>query len=118
MRSRWIKAILFTLPLLLSGCVSTDNQAGVENKWQGNEDAFLIGQTTQSDVLDLLGPPSQIIQLNKGEAYYYLKEVALGKGYVLIVYNKFSEAIRYERAVFFFDKSGTLEQFSTSDGVN
>jgi len=118
MQSRWIKAILITLLLLFSGCVSTDNQAGVENNWQGNEDAFLIGQTTQTDVLDLLGPPSQIIQLNKGEAYYYLKEVAQGRGFVLIVYNKFSEVVHYERAVFFFDESGTLEKFSASKVVD
>ena len=68
--------------------------------------------------MDLLGPPSQIIQLVKGDAFYYLLEVARGRGFVLIVFNKFSDDIRYERAVFFFNEDGVLEQFSTSGHVD
>ncbi len=116
--SFWLILALLTQLSLLSACVSTESQAGVENNWQYQKDSFIPGETSQADILALLGPPSQIIALQEREVFYYLKEVAKRKGAVLIVYNKLDEIVRYERAVFFFDENGQLEQFSISENEN
>ncbi len=114
LRTSCFICLLLGSVLLVSGCVSTESQAGVENNWQNQIDSFIPRETTQADVLELLGPPSQIIALHGREVFYYLKEVAKRKGTILIVYNKLDETVHYERAVFFFDEDGLLEQFSIS----
>ena len=48
----------------LAGCASYGSVDGVDNLWRDiPADQFAVGVTTQSDVLDLLGPPSQLINL-------------------------------------------------------
>jgi outer membrane protein assembly factor BamE (lipoprotein component of BamABCDE complex) len=70
--------------------------------------ALVTGQSTRSDVLKNLGPPSQIISLQNGTAFYYLFEHAQGNGLILGVYNRFETQTNYDRAVFFFDQNGVL----------
>ena len=107
-----LTAVLFGVAL--SGCVSRANQAGVENLWHANADKFVVEQTTRADVLELLGPPSQIIELENRLIFYYLLEKTHGSASVYIVYNRVVSTTRYERAVFFFDDQGVLEEFSIS----
>ncbi len=65
--------------------------------------------TTQAEVLDLLGPPSQLISLRDQTVFYYLTEEMSGKGQIFIVWNQVSAESKYDRAIFFFDAGGVLQ---------
>ena len=50
--------------VVLSSCASYGSVDGVDNLWRDAPvDAFEKGVTTQSQVLEQLGPPSQLINL-------------------------------------------------------
>ena len=46
-----------------------------------------VGKTTKAEVLQLLGPPKQIIRLLESEAYMYVAAVEKNSGLVLLVLN-------------------------------
>lgn len=77
-------------------------------------DAFRNGDSTQTDVMALLGPPSQIISHRDGSIFYYLHEEAVGTGVILILYNQAELQTRYDRAIFFFDAAGVLQDHAFS----
>ena len=71
------------------------------------------GQTTRQGVLQLLGPPSQVIALDDETVLYYLFERSEGEGIVLVVYNRMQIDTRYDRAILFFDQNDLLSDFAT-----
>lgn len=75
---------------------------------------FEVGITTQTDVLEMLGPPSQLIKLDDQVVFYYLAQQNKGSGVILIVWNKVDEKRQYDRAIFFFDNSGVLQDVAYS----
>jgi outer membrane protein assembly factor BamE (lipoprotein component of BamABCDE complex) len=98
----------------LGGCVQFNNKRGVEVAWQAHVvDKMKRGITTRADVLDVLGPPSQVISLEEEIVMYYLFEKAEGEGLLLGVYNTIDVETRYDRAIFFFDDKDLLTDFST-----
>ena len=99
---------------LLQACVQYENKRGVDVNWQDEATAKLTkGSSTRSDVLDLLGPPSQVISLDDESVLYYLFEHAQGEGLILIVYNRTRINTQYDRAIFFFDENDVLSEYST-----
>lgn len=107
---------LLGLALLAPGCASRQSQLGVKNLWRDNDSAkFEKGITTQSDVMQVLGPPSQVIGLRDQTIFYYLREQLKSKSLVLVVYNDTREQITYDRAIFFFDTEGILKDYAFSD---
>ena len=109
---------LFAGPLLLlallSACISSTAERGVPVTWKTLPE-FEAGISTRRDVLDRLGPPSQILTTQEGSAFYYLLERTEAKGLILLVYNTRTEMTDYDRAVFFFDEEGLLVEWSTSE---
>jgi outer membrane protein assembly factor BamE (lipoprotein component of BamABCDE complex) len=100
--------------LLLGGCAQYDSKRGVEVNWQDTVTEQLVnGQSTRSDVLALLGPPSQVIAMDGESALYYLFERSQGEGLILLVYNRMQIDTRYDRAIFFFNKDDVLTEFAT-----
>jgi outer membrane protein assembly factor BamE (lipoprotein component of BamABCDE complex) len=100
--------------LLLAGCAQYENRRGVEVSWQPDALTGLVrGQTTRQEVLQLLGPPSQVIALDDETVLYYLFERSEGEGVVLIVYNRMQIDTRYDRAILFFDQNDLLSDFAT-----
>jgi outer membrane protein assembly factor BamE (lipoprotein component of BamABCDE complex) len=109
---RLIISVIFLA--LLGGCVQFSNKRGVEVAWQSKVVSEMkSGTTTRADVLDALGPPSQVISLEEETVMYYLFEKAKGKGLLLGVYNTIDIDTRYDRAIFFFDGNDMLTDFST-----
>ena len=99
---------------LLSACVQFKSKRGVEVAWQRDVVEKLIrGQSTRAEVLDALGPPSQVISLQEETVLYYLFEKAEGEGVILILYNRIEVDTRYDRAIFFFDENDLLTDYST-----
>ena len=110
---RKLLILCLCLPLL-AGCVKFNSRRGVEVAWQDRVVANLEkGRSTRADVLELLGPPSQVISLRDETVLYYLFEKAEGDGVILIVYNRIDIDTHYDRAIFFFDEHDVLSDFST-----
>ncbi len=109
---RWLAAALM---VDASACSRTDTSTGVENNWRDGTFAPVAGVTTEGDVLEALGPPSQIIGLQRQTVYYYIRESFRSDRLLLIVYNRTSRRTAYDRAVFFFNDAGILTKFSFSE---
>jgi hypothetical protein len=109
-------ALLFSIMVgLVCGCVSYERGAGLE--WRGDAELlFEPGRTTESDVLTALGPPSQMISLGERSAFYYLREKTRGRAAILVFFNRMTEDIHYDTAVFFFDARGVLTQWAEGRG--
>jgi hypothetical protein len=110
----WWSALAVLL-LLAGACSRTDNTTGVENSWRDPTFAATVGSTTESDVLQALGPPSQIINLGDDTVFYYIKENFRSDRLLLILYNQTERRTIYDRAVFFFDRTGILRKVALSD---
>ena len=105
---------LLTCALVVSGCAQYTDNRGVEVTWEpAIMESMEAGQTTRSEVLVALGPPSQIIALGDETVLYYLFEKSNGEGLILLVYNQFDVETRYDRAVFFFDAKDRLTEYSS-----
>ena len=102
--------------ILLTGCFTLSDQQGVDNLWRVQEYLNNIenGKTTQNEILRYFGPPSQIINLDKGSVFYYLLQEKEGRGLFLLLYNFRNEKIIYDRAIFFFNEDGVLTEHGLS----
>jgi outer membrane protein assembly factor BamE (lipoprotein component of BamABCDE complex) len=99
----------------LAGCASYERTRGVEASWRDPAvPAPVVGTTTQSEILEALGPPSQVIGLRDQTVFYYLREQDKGRGGIFIVYNWLKEDVRFDRAIFFFDADGVLRDYGLS----
>ena len=106
---------LFIL-FFISGCFTLSDQQGVDNLWrvESNISGIEKGKTTQNEIIEIFGPPSQIINLEKGSVFYYLLQEKEGKGVFLLLYNFRDEKIIYDRAIFFFNDQGVLTDYGLS----
>ena len=113
---KWFRlsGVIFLLAAA-AGCMSDFGYSGVDNVWRAaNPPVWEVGKTTEMDVIAKLGPPSQLIGLEKETVYYYLRERRKGYGVFLLVYNWKNQNLVYDRAIFFFDKNGKLTKHSYS----
>lgn len=116
MNRRLLPTLLLVLSAALPGCATYDRSQGVANIWRDpSVPAPIKGQTTQSDIIKTLGPPSQVIGLRDQTVFYYLKEHRKGNGAVLLVYNWVKEDVIYDRAIYFFDQNGVLLDYGYSN---
>lgn len=108
--------LLFGILGWCCGCANRQSQMGVENRWRVNPaPVFEIGTTTQAEVMQALGPPSQVIALHDQTLFYYLREQQKIRSLSLIIYSHSRERILYDRAIFFFDREGVLRDFALSE---
>ena len=106
--------VLILSLLLLEGCARYQNTRGVEVGWEASiVDQLLRGKTTRQELMEQLGPPSQVIAVGDETVLYYLFEHSDGEGFILILYNRFTVETRYDRAIFFFDDRDLLTDYAT-----
>jgi outer membrane protein assembly factor BamE (lipoprotein component of BamABCDE complex) len=114
MRTTRTTLVIATL-VIAAGCASFERTRGVDATWRDPAiPAPVVGTTTQSDILKVLGPPSQVIGLRDQTVFYYLREQDKGRGGILIVYNWLKEDVSFDRAIFFFDADGVLRDYGLS----
>jgi len=112
-----LSLVTFATVVLLGGCARFDSRRGVEVAWSDSAVAGLQrGESTRAEVLDLLGPPSQVIALEDETALYYLLERERGRALLLLVFNRLELQANYDRAIFFFDANDVLTDFSVRVG--
>jgi hypothetical protein len=105
--------VLAALLLGLCGCAQLSSTRGVEVGWAPAQlGALERGRTTRGEVLERLGPPSQVIAVGDETVLYYMNERARGQGLVLVLYNRLDVDTRYDRAIFFFDADDRLSDHS------
>jgi outer membrane protein assembly factor BamE (lipoprotein component of BamABCDE complex) len=110
--------LLAFLVAVLGACAQYENKRGVDVNWQTEVTGKLVkGESSRRDVLELLGPPSQVISLEDESVLYYLFEHSKGEGLILILYNRMRIDTRYDRAIFFFDDNDLLTEYSFSAGL-
>lgn len=116
MNTRLLLTLLIAIGAILSGCATYDRSQGVANTWRAPTVPTPVkGHTTQSDIIEALGPPSQVIGLRDQTVFYYLTERRKGNGAILILYNWVTENVTYDRAIYFFDKNGVLRDYGYSN---
>ncbi len=99
----------------MSSCASWESDKGIEPVWrQPEHQQWSVGKTTDADVIQALGPPSQIIALDKQNVFYYMREKSKGQAYIFILWNRSEQDVEYDRAVFFFNKEGVLLKYAYS----
>ena len=114
---RW--TIVLASATLLAACARYENRTGVDNTWREVDTTrFVAGETTRADVMSVLGPPSQLVNLSDGTVLYYLNEHETAQGFVLIVFNAIRQQTTFDRAIFFFDEAGVLTEAALSDEAN
>ena len=107
--------ISLLFPFALS-CFTVSDRQGVDNLWREERriEDFEKGKSTQNDVIQALGPPSQIIDLDTGAIFYYLLQYKKGSGIFLLIFNYKKATVSYDRAIFFFDNEGVLTDYGFS----
>lgn len=107
---------IFSLFILITACFTLSDRQGVDNLWRDESKVQNIeeGKTTQNEIIQLFGPPSQIINLDNGVVFYYLLQEKRGKGMFLLLFNFKDEKVSYDRAIFFFDNGGILTDYGFS----
>ena len=111
MLSRFLHGCLLAL---LAGCSIANRRAGIPNRWQDEQAAFKVKTTTEQDVLNLLGPPSHLMEIHERTVFYYLLEKDHTEGLYLGVFNYTDTDARFDRAIFIFDAERKLEEFALS----
>lgn len=111
-----ILVLIILCSSLLPSCFTLSDQQGVDNLWrqEAKTEAIVEGKTTQNDIIQLFGPPSQIISLDTGSVFYYLLQEKKGRGMFLLLFNFKNEIVSYDRAIFFFDTEGVLTDYGFS----
>lgn len=107
--------LIFLSLTIFSGCFQATEEKGVLNQWRDSSlPPIEKGKTTETQILELLGPPSQVMNLGDQVIFYYMMEKTEGKGGYLLIYNWNNKKIRYDRAIFFFDKNRVLKDYALS----
>jgi outer membrane protein assembly factor BamE (lipoprotein component of BamABCDE complex) len=115
LRMLHIAVLVFFSPLVFGGCFQAIEEKGVVNQWRDNSlPPIEKGKTTETQILELLGPPSQVMNMGEQVIFYYMMEKTERKGGYLMIYNWANKKIRYDRAIFFFDRSRVLKDYALS----
>ena len=110
-------ASIILLAVLLSGCfVARDTTNEPLNPIQVAE--LRPGSTTARQVVDLLGAPSDVVQLGRRSAYRYDFTTRKRAGLALILINFFNEDTRSDRLWVFFDENQVLSHYGATFSGN
>ena len=103
--------LLFPI-LLLTGCFAGRSTDG-EPFDAAIVSAFEPGTTTAKTVVEQLGPPRRVVELDVRSAYLYQFEQSKNAGLVLFVVNFVNSDVRYDRIWLFFDSRDVLTHVGT-----
>ena len=103
--------ILISL-LLLTGCFAGRCTDGEPFDAKIVE-AFEPGTTTAKTVVEQLGPPRRVVELDVRSAYLYEFQQSKNAGLVLLIVNFVNSDVRFDRIWIFFDSRDVLTHIGT-----
>ena len=105
---RIVFSVFCALSLLsLPGCIMA-RQSDNEPLDAARIAQLVPGKTTAKEVVDLLGAPTEVVQLHKRSAYHYEHTVTKHSGLIMLVLNFGHSDARSDRLWVFFDENDKL----------
>jgi len=102
-----------------SGCLILGKNKENKSFDSAGIDQLKPGETTASDVLKLLGAPTEVVKLSNGNAYIFKQVESKGTGLILFVVNMGYANTHYDQLVCFFDDQNILTHYGlTMDAEN
>ena len=107
------RAATLGLPFLLTGCFLTRDT--INEPLRPARLAELVpGETTAGRALELLGAPSDVVQLGRRSAWRYDHTVSRQTGLFLIVFTAINNDVQSDRLWLFFDEHDVLRHHGST----
>ena len=110
---RYIATILM-ITTLLSGCMVFGKNKEFRPFDSTELDKLVPGQTEATEVTEIFGAPSKVVELANGNAYVYKRTVTKGTICWLVLLTFGNVEKQHDQLVFFFDLEDTLTHYGLS----
>lgn len=104
---------LLACPLLLPSCLISRHSTN-EPISSTQVKKLTPGKSTAKECVQIMGAPSEVVQLGKRFAYRYDHTMEKGAGTFLLVVALFNEDARQDRVWLFFDEQGVLSHVGST----
>lgn len=107
-------AIILVITTLLSGCMVFGKNKEFRPFDSTELDKLVPGQTEATEVTEIFGAPSKVVELANGNAYVYKRTVTKGTVCWLVLLTFGNVEKQHDQLVFFFDLEDTLTHYGLS----
>ena len=107
-------AIILMITTLLSGCLVIGKNKEFQPFDSTELDQLVPGETTTTEVTEIFGAPSKVVELANGNAYVYKRSVTKGTICWLVLLTFGNVEKQHDQLVFFFDLEDTLIHYGLS----
>ena len=98
----------------LSGCIVLGKNKQFQPFDSTELDKLVPGQTKATEVTEIFGAPSEVVELANGNAYVYKRTVTKGTVCWLLLVTLGNVEKQHDQLVFFFDLNDTLTHYGLS----
>jgi outer membrane protein assembly factor BamE (lipoprotein component of BamABCDE complex) len=99
---------------LLSGCLVIGKNKEFQPFESTELDQLVPGESTATEVTEIFGAPSKVVELANGNAYVYKRSVTKGTICWLVLLTFGNVEKQHDQLVFFFDLEDTLIHYGLS----
>ena len=103
---------------LLSGCLVIGKNKEFHPFESTELDQLVPGETTATEVTEIFGAPSNVVELANGNAYVYRRTVTKGTMCWLVLLTMGNVEKQHDQLVFFFDSEDILTHYGLSLDAN
>ena len=106
--------IVLLIASLLSGCIVLGKNKQFQPFDSTELDKLVPGQTKATEVTEIFGAPSEVVELANGNAYVYKRTVTKGTVCWLLLVTFGNVEKQHDQLVFFFDRNDILTHYGLS----
>ena len=114
MRVKLYILTVLVITTLLSGCMVFGKNKEFRPFDSTELDKLVPGQTEATEVTEIFGAPSKVVELANGNAYVYKRTVTKGTVCWLVLLTFGNVEKQHDQLVFFFDLEDTLTHYGLS----
>ncbi len=114
MRIKLYILTVLVITTLLSGCMVFGKNKEFRPFDSTELDKLVPGQTEATEVTEIFGAPSKVVELANGNAYVYKRTVTKGTVCWLVLLTFGNVEKQHDQLVFFFDLEDTLTHYGLS----
>ena len=107
-------AIILIITTSLSGCLVIGKNKEYQSFDSTELDKLVPGQTKATEVTEIFGAPSKVVELANGNAYVYKRSVTKGTICWLVLLTFGNAEKQHDQLIFFFDLEDTLTHYGLS----